>query len=151
MEIVIRATATYWFLWFIVRGTGKRSLAEITPLDLVMVVVLGDFVQQGVTQEDMSLTGAMVAVSTFVVWMLVGDALSKRWPRVGEVLGGRPAIVWRSGNAMEAEMAAERIEVDDIREAARAHGYSSLEQVDIVILETDGSFSIIPKHREDRP
>lgn len=54
MGIVVRATVVYWFLWLIVRGTGKRSLAELTPLDMVLIVVLGDLVQQGITQEDMS-------------------------------------------------------------------------------------------------
>jgi uncharacterized membrane protein YcaP (DUF421 family) len=63
VEIVVRATVVYWFLWLIVRGTGKRSLAELTPLDMVLIVVLGDLVQQGITQEDMSVTGAVAAVS----------------------------------------------------------------------------------------
>ena len=78
MELVIRATIIYWFLWLVVRGTGKRSLSELTPLDLLITVVLGDFVQQGVTQEDMSMTGAIIVVSTFVGWMLLGDAISRR-------------------------------------------------------------------------
>lgn len=67
MEIVVRATVIYWFLWLIVRGTGKRSLSEPTPLEMVLIVVLGDLVQQGVTQEDMSVTGAVVAVCVFVL------------------------------------------------------------------------------------
>src|SRR5690554_1152705 len=78
MELFVRATVVYWFLWLVVRGTGKRSLAELTPLDMLLIVVLGDIVQQGVTQEDMSITGAVVAVSVFVGWTMLGDALSRR-------------------------------------------------------------------------
>jgi len=66
MELFVRATVVYWFLWLMVRGTGKRSLAELTPLDMLLIVVLGDVVQQGVTQEDMSVTGALIVVSVFV-------------------------------------------------------------------------------------
>ena len=67
MELVIRATIIYWFLWLIVRGTGKRSLCPNSHRSISLItVVLGDFVQQGVTQEDMSMTGAIVVVSTFV-------------------------------------------------------------------------------------
>lgn len=82
MELVIRATVIFWFLWLVVRGTGKRSLAELTPLDLILVVIIGDIVQQGVNQEDMSLTGSMLAVSVFVAWTLAADSLSRRSPRV---------------------------------------------------------------------
>lgn len=151
MEVIVRGTVIYWFLWLIVRGTGKRSLAQITPLDLVMVVVLGDFVQQGVTEEDMSFTGAIIAVSVFAAWMLLGDALSRRFRRVGSVLGGRPAIVWRDGHMVEEEMEAERIALQDLLEAARASGYADLGQIDIAIMETDGSFSLIPVRSTDEP
>jgi uncharacterized membrane protein YcaP (DUF421 family) len=64
MELVVRATIVYWLLWLVVRGTGKRSLAQMSPLDLLLLVVIGDIVQQGVTQEDMSLTGAGLAVES---------------------------------------------------------------------------------------
>ena len=78
MEILLRATVVYWFLWLVVRGTGKRSLSELTPLDLLLVVVVGDMVQQGVTQEDMSVTGAIIVVSVFVGWTVLADAWERR-------------------------------------------------------------------------
>lgn len=143
MEILIRATVIYWFLWLVVRGTGKRSLAELTPMDLLVVVVLGDLVQQGVTQEDMSVTGAVVAVSVFILWTLLTDYLSRRSQRASAVLNGAPAILVRSGRVQEEELDRERISLDDLKEAARQQGYGDLGKVELAVLETDGKFSFI--------
>ena len=100
MELFVRATVVYWFLWLVVRGTGKRSLAELTPLDMLLIVVLGDIVQQGVTQEDMSITGAVVAVSVFVGWTMLGDALSRRSHAVADLLDGSPVVILKDGEPL---------------------------------------------------
>lgn len=147
MEVVLRATVIYWFLWLVVRGTGKRSLAELTPLDLLVIVVLGDFVQQGVNQEDMSITGAFIAVSVFVAWTLAADSLSRRSPKAAKILASGPVIVLRSGAPVSDRLEAERISLDDLKEAAREKGYSSLADIEIAVLETDGSFSFISRAR----
>ncbi len=143
MELVIRATVVFWFLWLIVRGTGKRSLAELTPLDLLLVVVIGDLVQQGVTQEDMSVTGAMVAVSVFVVWTLVADAMARRSAKATKLLAGEPVIIVHHGQPVTERMERERVTLDNLKEAARIEGIADLSQVEIAILETDGKFSFI--------
>jgi uncharacterized membrane protein YcaP (DUF421 family) len=150
MELVIRATAVFWFLWLVVRGTGKRSLAELTPLDLLLIVVIGDFVQQGVTQEDMSITGALVAVSVFVVWTLLADWLGRRWPKAGRVLAGEPVIVLRDGMPLSDRLDHERVALDDLKEAARTEGYDNLDDIAIAVLETDGRFSFIANEDVDR-
>jgi uncharacterized membrane protein YcaP (DUF421 family) len=144
MEIVLRATVVFWFLWLIVRGTGKRSLSELTPLDLLLVVVVGDLVQQGVTQEDMSVTGAILAASVFVGWTLVADAVERRSPKARRVLSGEPLILLRAGEPLEERLEEERITVDELKEAARLEGYRDLTQLDYAVLETDGKFSFIP-------
>ncbi len=145
MELVVRATVVYWFLWLVVRGTGKRSLAEITPLELIMVVVLGDFVQQGVTEEDMSVTGALTAVSTFVMWMLVGDFVGRRWQSSGKILDGESVVVVRDGQPVIERLRRERLTVDDVLGAARGQGFGSLNEVAFGVLEHDGSFSFVPR------
>ena len=144
MELVIRATVIYWFLWLVVRGTGKRSLSELTPLDLLITIVLGDFVQQGVTEEDMSMTGAIIVVSTFVAWMLVGDALSRRSRNVERALEGEAVIVVRDGTPDIDRLRVERMTIEDLLGAAREAGYGSLADIRFAVLEHDGKFSFIP-------
>ena len=143
MELVIRATVIYWFLWLVVRGTGKRSLAEISPLDLLIIVVVGDFVQQGVTGEDMSVTGALVVVSTFVLWTLLGDLAGRRSAKVQRVLDGEPVIVVHDGRLVEGCLRMERLSVEEVYGAAREHGFGDLADVRVGVLEADGKFSFI--------
>lgn len=145
MELVIRATVIFWFLWLIVRGSGKRSLAELTPLDLILIVVIGDIVQQGVTQEDMSVTGAMLAVAVFVMWTLTADWLSRRFPRTAPVLAGEPVIVVRDGKPLEDRLSRERVTIDDLKEAARIEGIGDLSEIEFAVMETDGKFSFITR------
>lgn len=145
MELVIRATVIFWFLWLVVRGTGKRSLAELTPLDLILVVVIGDIVQQGVNQEDMSLTGSMLAVSVFVAWTFAADSLSRRSPRVARVLAGEPVIIVQDGKPLTDRLDRERLTITDLKEAARMEGIADLAEVAYAVLETDGKFSFITR------
>lgn len=149
MELVIRATAVFWFLWLVVRGTGKRSLAELTPLDLLLIVVIGDFVQQGVTQEDMSVTGAAVAVSVFVIWTLVADAAGRRWPKASVALAGEPLVVLKDGDPLMGRLERERITLDDLKEAARLEGFGDLEDIAFAVLETDGKFTFVPANSSE--
>jgi uncharacterized membrane protein YcaP (DUF421 family) len=144
MEIVMRATVVFWFLWLVVRGTGKRSLSELTPLDLLLVVVVGDLVQQGVTQEDMSMTGAVLAASMFVGWTLVADWLERRSVGARRLISGEPVIVLREGEPLKDRLEKERISVDELKEAARLEGFGDLDEIGYAVLETDGKFSFIP-------
>lgn len=145
MEIAARALVIYVFLWLVVRGTGKRSLAELTPLELVMIVVLGDLVQPGITQEDMSITGGLIAVSVFVVLTVFTDWLTRRSKQADNLISGTPVIVLQSGEPLMERLAEERLTMDELKEAARIHGFGDLEQVEWAILETDGQFSFIGK------
>ena len=149
MELFIRATVIYWFLWIVVRGTGKRSLAELTPLDLLLIVILGDFVQQGVTQEDMSMTGAMIAVSVFVLWTLIADYLGRRSRTANRVLASEPVIVLRSGEPLASRLDQERVTLDELKEAARMEGIADLSQVEFAVLEADGRFSFVEARSEE--
>lgn len=149
MELFLRATVVYWFLWIVVRGTGKRSLAELTPLDLLLVVIVGDLVQQGVTQEDMSVTGAIIAVSVFVLWTMLADAWERRSTAAKRVLAGEPVIILHSGKPIQSRLDQERVTLDELKEAARLEGYRDLTEIDYAVLESDGKFSFIPARERE--
>lgn len=143
MELVIRTTIIYWFLWLVLRGSGKRSLAQLTTLDLLVIVVIGDVVQQGITQEDMSVTGAALVVAVIVLWTLVVDRLTGSNAMLSRVVNGEPVILIRHGKISHDRMRAEQVTIDDLREAAREKGIASLDSVELCVLETDGSFSFV--------
>ena len=106
--------------------------------------MLGDFVQQGVTEEDMSMTGAIIVVSTFVAWMLIGDALSRRSRDVERALEGEAVIVVRDGTPDIDRLRVERMTIEDLLGAAREAGYGDLADIRFAVLEHDGKFSFIP-------
>ncbi len=91
MEVVFRAAVIYFFLWFITRVVGKRELGQMSAFELVLLVTMGDLIQQGVTQEDYSVTGAMLAVGTFALLMVAFAHLSWRFPRARPALEGCPS------------------------------------------------------------
>lgn len=149
MEIVLRAAAVYAILWLLLRAMGKRELAEVTAFELVILVVLGDIVQQGVTQEDMSITGSALAVSTMGLLAVASSVLGERVPRARRVLEGKPSLVVHHGVVDEEVLALQRIPREELEEAARKRGIGDLGRVAWGIVETDGTFSFIEEDDGD--
>lgn len=143
MELVIRAAVVYLLLWLVLRSMGKRELSEMTAFELVILVVLGDIVQQGVTQEDMSITGAALVVCTMALMAVGSSMISRRSPTLRRVLDGQPSVVVRNGNLLDEVLREQRITRDEVFEAARKRGYDSLDDLAWVIIEADGKFSFI--------
>ena len=143
MEIILRASVLYAFLWLVARGTGKRELSEMTAFELILLVTMGDLIQQGVTQEDMSITGAFLAVGTLALWILVFGYLSWKFPRTRPLIDGVPVIVVRDGRPLDEVLELERLTLDEVCESARNQGIADLAEVRVGILEPDGKFSFI--------
>ncbi|HEX2063930.1 MAG TPA: hypothetical protein VHE80_05880, partial [Acidimicrobiales bacterium] len=122
MEIVVRATVVYFFLWLVTRGVGKRELAEMTAFELILLVTMGDLTQQAVTQEDMSVTGAMLAVGTMAFWITVFAYVTWRSDRARPVLEGIPVVIVRNGEPLEEILRIERVTLDEVKEEARQQG-----------------------------
>jgi uncharacterized membrane protein YcaP (DUF421 family) len=148
MELVIRATVLYFFLWGVARGVGKRELSELTAFELILLVIMGDLVQQGVTQEDMSVTGAILAVGTLAFWIMVFSYLSWRFARARPVLEGLPVIVLQDGQPLDEMLRLERVTVDEVKEVARNQGIADLRRIRLGVLEPDGKLSLITSDRE---
>jgi uncharacterized membrane protein YcaP (DUF421 family) len=143
VEIVARASIVFLFLLLLTRGMKRRTLADMAPFEMLLLVVLGDIVQQGVTQEDYSLTGAVLAGSTFAFWISVLSYLSWRWRRVGRVVDGVPLVIVQDGRPIDDALTVERMPLDEVLEAARQHGLDSLERVRLAVLEPSGRISFI--------
>ena len=143
MEIIIRATVIYFVLWAVARGVGKRELSEMTAFELILLVTMGDLIQQGATQEDMSITGAALAVGTLAMWILVFAYLSWRFKGLRSGLEGVPVVVVHNGQPLDEVLAIERLTLAEICEAARGQGIKDLAEVDIGVLEPDGKFSFL--------
>jgi uncharacterized membrane protein YcaP (DUF421 family) len=148
MEIIGRATVIYFFLWAVARGVGKRELSEITAFELILLVTMGDLIQQGATQEDMSLTGAGLAVGTLAFWILVFAYLSWRFRRLRPALEGVPVVVIHRGRPLIEVLRIERLTLEEICEEARNQGIRDLAEVEVGVLEPDGKFSFL-KHTGD--
>ena len=143
MEIILRATAIYFFLWLITRGVGKRELSEMTAFELILLVTMGDLIQQGATQEDMSLTGAALAVGTLALWILAFAYLAWRFKGARSVLEGVPVIVIHRGQPLDEVLEIERLTLDEVCEEARNQGIRDLAEVEVGVLEPDGKFSFL--------
>ncbi len=145
MDIVLRAAAAYIFITFILRITGRRELSSLGPSDLVLLVVMGDLVQNGVTQADDSVTGIFLAISTFALLALATSYVTFKSRRARIVIEGAPLILVQDGQPIEKNLRTERLNVDDVQEQARGQGIESLDDVKWCVLETSGSMSFITK------
>jgi uncharacterized membrane protein YcaP (DUF421 family) len=141
MQIVLRAAVVFLLLLLVTRLTGKRQLSEMRAFEFVLLVVLGDLIQQGVTQEDYSLTGVFLAVGTFTLLSVVLSYLSWRLPRARGLLTGTPTLIVRDGRLLEDVLRYERLPSDEVLQAMRAAGIRDVGQVQIGLLEPNGKYS----------
>jgi uncharacterized membrane protein YcaP (DUF421 family) len=145
MDIVLRAIVAFFFVLFVTRVVGRREMSSLQPFDLILLVMIGDLVQQGVTQNDFSVTGMILAAGTIAVLSVVVSYSSFKFPRLRPVLDGEPVIVLEKGEPITRNLDRNRITVDELRAAARHEGYGSLDEVEWGVLETSGQISFIPK------
>ena len=145
MDIVLRAAVAYVFIIFVLRVMGRRELSSLGPSDLVLIVVLGDLVQNGVTQADQSVTGMFLAISTFAVLTVGMSVLTFKSRRAETLIEGQPLILVQDGMPIADNLRAERLRVDDIAEEARAQGIETIDEIKWCLLETSGSMSFIKK------
>jgi uncharacterized membrane protein YcaP (DUF421 family) len=145
MDLVLRAVAMFVFLFVLTRIIGKRELGSLQPFDLLLLIILGDALQQGMTQDDYSITGAVLIVGTFASLQVMLSWLSFRFPRTRPILEGEPIIVIQNGEPIARNLRRERLTVDDLTEGARRQGIAHLADVHFAVLETDGTLSFLQK------
>jgi uncharacterized membrane protein YcaP (DUF421 family) len=145
MDLVFRTVAIFVFILFVTRVTGRRELNSLEPYDIIVLVVLGDLVQQGVTQSDNSVTGALIVISTIMLLSVATGWLGYRFRPARRVLEGEPLIVVDDGQPVMRNLKRERITVEEVETEARLQQIASLDQVRWAVLETDGKMSFITK------
>jgi uncharacterized membrane protein YcaP (DUF421 family) len=145
MDLVIRTVVVFFFIFLVTRVAGRRELSSLQPFDLILLVVLGDLVQQGITQSDESVTGTLIVISTIALLSVAVSWVSFRVPRTRVVTQGEPIVLVQAGRPIEPNLRRERITLDDIEEEARAAQIGSLAELEWAILEDDGHISCIPR------
>lgn len=148
MDIALRATLMFFILYILLRVLGKRELSQMTPFELVTLIVLGDLIQQGVTHNDFSLTGATLAIGTFAFWGLVMSWGSYLSPRLERLLEGEPRVIIRHGELLEKNLRRDRLTRSEVESEMRLAGIARVADVDWAILETNGKISFITRKGE---
>jgi uncharacterized membrane protein YcaP (DUF421 family) len=147
MEVVLRSSIVFAGLFLLTRGLRRRTLGEMSAFEMLLLVTMGDIVQQGVTQEDMSLTGAVLASGTFGFWITVLTWASWRSDRVRRAVEGVPIVLVQDGVPIEKALAVEQMPLAEVLEAARQNGVDDLADVRLAVLEVSGKISIIKDER----
>lgn len=141
METVFRAAFIFCFLWVITRVTGRSTLGELSTFQLLLYVVMGDLVQQSVTQQDYSVASGVLAVGVFALLTIALSWANAHWPPVRPLTHGTPVVIVQSGTPVQANLRAERISIDDLMAAAREQGVERFGDIRLAVLEADGRVS----------
>ena len=145
MDIVLRTTLAFSFIFLLTRVVGRRELSSLEPFDLIMLIMLGDLVQQGVTQSDYSITGILLAAGTVGLLTVLVSYLSFRFRRLRPILDGEPIVVVQDGKPIARNLRRERLTVEEIAQEARLQQIASLDDVQWAVLERTGQISFLKK------
>jgi uncharacterized membrane protein YcaP (DUF421 family) len=145
VDLVLRAIVGFFFVLLLTRVVGRRELSSLEPFDLILLVMIGDLVQQGVTQNDFSITGMMLVCGTVALLTVLVSYSSFKFPRLRPVLEGEPVIVVEDGKPIVRNLARNRIALEEVAAAARLEGIESISEVRWAVLETSGTLSFIQK------
>ena len=144
-EILLRTFVVYLVVLVLLRVAGKRELGQMTPFDLVVILVIANAVQNAMTGGDNSLVGGILAATTLTVVNIAVGRWGSRVPLFRRVVASEPRLLLRDGTPLREALASEHVDVEELEMAARQHGIADLGDVTAAVLEEDGSISIIPK------
>jgi uncharacterized membrane protein YcaP (DUF421 family) len=146
MDALVRSAAIYVFLLIVFRLAGRRALAQMTPFDLVLLLIIGEATQQALLGDDFSVTNAFLVISTLIALDIFFGILKASFPGLAKIADGTPTIIVEDGRPLEARMRRARVSVDDVLQSAReSHGLERLDQIKFAVLEVSGGISIVPK------
>jgi uncharacterized membrane protein YcaP (DUF421 family) len=146
MDSILRAAAVYLFLLIVVRVAGKRTLAEMTSFDFILLLIISEAIQQALIDDDNSMVNGFLIVIALVGLDIALSLIKQRSVRIDKLLDGVPVIVLENGRPLRERMAKARVDEADILQAARElQGPERLDQIKYAVLERSGGITIIPK------
>ncbi|MCW2996339.1 MAG: hypothetical protein JWQ18_3834 [Conexibacter sp.] len=143
MDLVLRTAFVFFLILIVTRAVGRRELSSMEPFDVILLVVIGDMVQQGVTQSDYSLTGTTTVIATLAVLTVATGYLSFRVGRLRPLLEGEPIVLIANGEIRREALRRQRITIDELGAEARQSQIGSLRDVRFAVLETGGQISFV--------
>ena len=143
MDVVLRAVIIYVLVFAFTRALGRRELSTLQPFDLILLIVIGDLIQSGVTQNDLSVTGVIMVLCTIGTLEVLTSYLGFRFRRIRPYLQGEPIVLVENGKLIERNMRRERLTLDDLAEKARLSEIVAIDDIKWAVLETNGDISFI--------
>ncbi len=143
VEIVIRGTVTYWFLFLLLRFVLRRDMGSVGIADLLLLVLIADAAQNAMSGGYESVTDGFILVGTIAGWNWLLDMLAYRFLSVRRLMEAKPIELVRAGKLMRRNMRREMITVDELMAKLRAHGVEQLEQVKTATMESDGEITVV--------
>jgi uncharacterized membrane protein YcaP (DUF421 family) len=148
---LFRTTAIYVFLLLALRMAGKRQVSQMTPFDLVVLLLISNVVQNAIIGPDNSLTGGLIGAA-FILLLNAGvTAVAYKFKFARRVLTGEPTLLVHNGVILRDKLKRERVPMDDLLAAFRAHGIADASHVRVAVLEPNGQISIIPRDPNAKP
>jgi uncharacterized membrane protein YcaP (DUF421 family) len=144
-EIVLRTVVVYVTVLGLLRLAGKRELGQMSPADLVVILIIANAVQNSMNGGDVSLIGGLISAATLVIGNLLLGRFGRKIPIVGRLVYEEPTLLLQDGKPIKENLEREHVDLGEVEMAAREHGISDLDEVAAAVLEIDGSISIIPK------
>lgn len=148
-ELVARALVVYVALLFALRLFGKREVGQFTLFDLVFILLVANALQPAITGTDSSLSGGLILIATFVVANAIVARLD-RLPRFHQLFNPAPSVIIKDGKFVPSVMKREGVTADEVMMAIREHGIDDLKDVQLGVLEEDGTISVVPTGSEVR-
>jgi len=146
MDAIARALGVYLFLLVLFRVSGKRTLAEASNFDFVLLLIVAEATQQALLGDDFSVTNAILVITTLFLTDVAATWLKNRSERFDRLIDGLPVLLMERGQLLHPNLDEHRINVNDIlEEARRDHGLRSLDDIDYAVLERSGDIAIIPR------
>jgi uncharacterized membrane protein YcaP (DUF421 family) len=146
MDSVLRALAVYVFLLVIFRVAGKRTMAQVTVFDFVLLLIISEATQQAMIGQDFSITNAVLVITTLIGAERGLTWVQRRYKTLDRLLDGLPLVLVEDGKPFDDRLKQERIDISEILAAARqTQGLARLDQIKYAVLEQTGEISIVPK------